>query len=178
MTILVIGKRRRPIRMGCCSGMSSSQRWADRCPPKAKVTRSNRVGWQCMRSFSSNPPNHDLRDADYRRREDVDRALTSASPAGWRSCFVCVGRVPRSVKRREIPDSIKSRTCNISNCYSRLQLKCLKRRSTAQAFTIWCGEGSRSQVIHLIVSRRRVSMSLLSDCRFASGTAHSLRSPV
>jgi hypothetical protein len=41
--ILVIGKRRRPIRMGCCSGMSSSQRWA-RCPPKAKVTRSNRVG--------------------------------------------------------------------------------------------------------------------------------------
>jgi hypothetical protein len=44
MTILVVGKRRCPIRMGCCSGMPSSQRLADRFPPKAKVTRSNRVG--------------------------------------------------------------------------------------------------------------------------------------
>ena len=36
MTILVIGKRRRPIRMGCCSGMSSSQRWARPLPSEGK----------------------------------------------------------------------------------------------------------------------------------------------
>jgi hypothetical protein len=43
MAILMIGKRRWPMRKSCCSGMPSSQRWADRCPPKAKLTRSNRV---------------------------------------------------------------------------------------------------------------------------------------
>jgi hypothetical protein len=60
MAILMIGKRQWPMRKSSCCGMPSSQLWADCCPPKAKATRSNRVGRANCDSASCGIPSRAL----------------------------------------------------------------------------------------------------------------------